>query len=69
MNTGRTSSTIVDYVFAPVTSQGFIQDFLLGGEGEEPMVDIGFSIGGICARIARAKFLTHTHYVIDHAQF
>ena len=36
-------------------TQGFIQDFLLG-EGE-PMVDVGFSIGGICAC---AKFLkTH----------
>ena len=35
--------------------------FLLGGGGGgEPMVDVGFSIGGICARVARAKFFkTH----------
>ena len=40
------------------TWQGFIQDFF--GGGGEPMVDVGFCIGGICARVVRAKcFKTH----------
>ena len=35
----------------------------------EPVVDVGFNIGGICTRIEYTKMLNHTHYVIDHTKF